>query len=112
MLTDAGGGGASPWLHPMWDHAFENPYAATTPEELSCRMNRGRAGNALFILNNFLTAPIGLPSLAERVNRNPEFLERARRCMTERGHLPNFVTVDFYETGDLFAVTRALNGVP
>ena len=31
--------------------------------------------------------------------------------MQARGSLPNFVTVDFYEQGDLFEAVRALNGL-
>ncbi|MBL8601341.1 MAG: hypothetical protein JNK72_05405 [Myxococcales bacterium] len=112
MLTDAGGGEPQrPWLHALWSHAFENPYAAADEGALSCAMNRGDARNALFIFNHFLTAPLAMPELAERINHNPAFLARARRCAEARGHLPNFVTVDFYETGDLFAVVRALNGL-
>ena len=30
--------------------------------------------------------------------------------MDEAGQLPNFIAVDFYEQGDLFAVVDALNG--
>ena len=39
-------------------------------------------------------------------------LDRARRCMRESGHLPNFVAVDFYDVGDVFAVVDALNQEP
>jgi len=39
------------------------------------------------------------------------FLDRAMQCRTESGQLPNFVTVDFFDIGDLFTVVDALNGV-
>lgn len=112
MLTDSGGGQpARPWLHALWAHAFETHYAADRPTAFSCAMNRGEATNPLFIFNHFLTAPVASPQLADMVNHNPSFLARARECATVRGHLPNFVTVDFYETGDLFSVVRSLNGL-
>jgi hypothetical protein len=37
---------------------------------------------------------------------------RAVQCQQEAGQLPNFLAVDFYEQGDLFAAVRALNGLP
>lgn len=98
-----------PWDHPVWDFAQETPFSAAAPGELDCRENRGRSANALFIFNHFLTAPTALPRLAEMVNRNPFLIDRARRCREARGRVPNFVTVDFYETGDLFAACEALD---
>lgn len=108
VFTDRAGG-ERPWLHDMWTWAQENPYAATTPAELDCRANRGRAGNPLFILNHFLTAPLASPDLARRVNFNPGLADHAARCAAERGVFPNFITVDFYDIGDVLAVARARN---
>ena len=45
------------------------------------------------------------------VNHDPFFIEHVRRCEAEAGQLPNFVTVDFYEIGDVFRVVDSLNGV-
>src|SRR5690606_32758609 len=36
-------GGAFPGYHPVWEHAYETPYAASTPEELSCTGGRGNS---------------------------------------------------------------------
>lgn len=109
VLTDRDGG-TRPWLHDVWDYAQETPFSAAAPSELSCRPNRGDAGNALFIFNHFLTMLSGFPHLARMVNFNPFLLERARACQAARGRLPNFVTVDFYEIGDASAAVSALNG--
>ena len=49
--------------------------------------------------------------LAERANASHFFVPRAQQCQSESGRLPNFVTVDFYATGDLFAAVAALNGL-
>ncbi len=108
VLSDRGGG-ERPWLHDMWRWAQENPFAATRPSDLDCRAGRGRAGNPLFILNHFLTAPLASPELARMVNFNPLLADHAARCARERAAVPNFVTVDFYELGDLLAVVRARN---
>ena len=46
---------------------------------------------------------------ATAINSNPYLLNRANQCMTEKGKLPNFLTVDFYEVGDVFDVKDNLN---
>jgi len=38
-------------------------------------------------------------------------IDHVRRCQQESGKLANFVTVDFYDIGDLFATVTALNGL-
>lgn len=111
VLTDRPEASGPPWVLDQFAHAWQNPYAATTPAELSCAVDRGSKDNALFVMNHFLTKPVAMPELAEQVNHDPFFLERAKACQAESGRLPNFPTVDFYATGDLFAVTRALNGL-
>jgi len=45
------------------------------------------------------------------VNAYDFLLHRAEACAHERSHLPNIVAVDFYRTGDLFAVVKHLNGL-
>jgi hypothetical protein len=57
------------------------------------------------------TAPAPLPSNAEIVNAYDFLLQRARACKRERRMTPNLIAVDFYGTGDLFRVVRALNGI-
>lgn len=101
-----------PWLMNVWDHTWETPFFAATVEDLSCTPNRGDPDNPLFLLNHFLTGTLGgLPELADMVNYNPLFLDRARECEEEGSALPNFVAVDFYDAGDLFEVVDALNGL-
>ena len=58
-----------------------------------------------------MTDPIARCPLADQVNYDPFLLDQAQTCMAERHHIPNFVTVDFYDRGDLFAAVRALNGL-
>jgi hypothetical protein len=110
VFTDVGSS-VLPWHHYVWAHAFETHFSAATPADLSCARNRGAAGNPLFILNHFLTQFVGSPALAEQVNHDPFFIARALQCQAERGRLPNFVTVDFYDIGDVFAVVDRLNGL-
>lgn len=98
-----------PWYLYVWDYAFETPFSFARPEDLSCAPNRGRASNVLFILNHFLTQSFGRPQLARQINFNPLFLDRARECETANERVANFVTVDFYDIGDVLSVVRELN---
>jgi hypothetical protein len=112
VFTDVEGG-ARPWYHDVWAFAWETHYSFKTPEELSCAPNRGNTANSLFIFNHFLTDTLGgAPELAEMINHDPLLAERVAQCQTESGgRLPNFVTLDYYEIGDLFSVVNDLNGV-
>jgi hypothetical protein len=100
-----------PWHHYVWNYAWETHYSFETPQDFSCAINRGSMANRLFILNHFLTQLVGSPALAEMVNHDPLFTDRAAQCQAESGRLPNFVTVDHYDIGDLFAVVDQLNGL-
>ncbi|MGB8330316.1 MAG: PI-PLC domain-containing protein [Polyangiales bacterium] len=100
-----------PWLMNIWDNAWETPFSFSSPEDLVCDANRGNPANPLFLLNHFLTGIVGgSAELAEMINYNPLFIDRARQCQDEGNALPNFVAVDFYDIGDLFEVVDALNG--
>ena len=101
---------AYPWLMNIWDEAWETPYSFKKPDDFTCDPNRGTVGQPLFILNHFLTNIGGSPDSAEMVNHDPLLLDRARQCEARYTHIPNFVTVDFYDIGDLFEAVDALNG--
>ena len=111
VLTDDAGVGAYGWYMDVWAHAWETHYAAETTADFSCDINRGDAGNRLFIFNHFLTDTWPVPEEAPVTNANPFLIDRARECMTASGRLPNFVTVDFHSDGDLFEAVRMLNGL-
>lgn len=109
VLTDDGGG-TYPWYLGVWDHSWELPFSARQPEDLSCDPNRGDPANELFIFNHFLTQTTAGPDLAEMINHDPFFSDRVAECRDANdGAFPNFLTVDFYDIGDVFAVVDALN---
>jgi hypothetical protein len=100
------------WLHPAFDAIQETPFRFLKPSQFSCAPHRGGTAGSLFQLNHWIeTAPTPRPSNAAIVNAHDFLLERARACERERLHLPNIVAVDFYKTGDLMGVTRALNSL-
>jgi hypothetical protein len=118
VLTDDGDpqsgctadGSPCPWYHYLWGgFAFETPFTARTPAELTCADLRGAPGDDLFILNHFLTVNIGLPRFARQVNFDPLLSRRARECWEYQGRIPNFPTVDFYEIGSVVRTANLLN---
>jgi len=111
VFTESGGGSPE-WYQNLYEHSWETAYAFSSPAEMSCAGNRGDASHPLFVLNHFLNAPVAGRELAEQVNHDPVLLDRARRCMRESGHLPNFLAVDFYDVGDVFSVAAVLNREP
>jgi hypothetical protein len=111
VFTESGKPGV-PWLRPAFETFQETPYSFHKIEDFSCRANRGGDAGSLFQINHWIeTTPTPKPSNAAIVNAYPFLLARAEKCASERHHLPNLIAVDFYRTGDLFAVVNRLNGV-
>ncbi len=108
VLTDEDGGGFPGYL-PVWDWAWDNDWDNHSLGDLNCDVNRGSGDNAFFILNHFVTEPTATEEWAAQANANPFFSDHATACMDARHHRPNFVTVDFYDIGDTFAVVDELN---
>lgn len=113
VVTAESGGPPPAWFHHVWDLAWDTPYSYKSVDEFSCGLNRGDQQNPLFLLNHWINSDLDLPSQdgAEQVNVYDVLHGRAVECMQAAGDLPNFVAVDFWEEGDLFAVVDALNGV-
>ena len=101
-----------PWYHPAFETIQETPYTFRTPEEFSCRPNRGGATAPLFQINHWIeTTPTPKPSNAAIVNAHDFLLARARQCQKERGKVPNILAVDFAMTGDVVGVAAEMNGL-
>jgi hypothetical protein len=111
LITAEHRSGGAPWYH-RTDRLFqETPFDFRRPSQMSCAPNRGSENNSLFLLNHWInTDPKPLPATARAVNGYRFLLRRAERCESERGLLPNVVSVDFYREGDLFDVVRTMNG--
>jgi hypothetical protein len=109
VFTDRDGG-AFPWYHDVWAFCCDTDWDNKKPEDFSSKVRRGKKSNELFILNHFLTNPLPSPRYAEQVNKNPFLIDRVRRFMAETDRTPNFITVDFYDIGDVLDVVSTVNG--
>ena len=65
----------------------------------------------LFLVNHWVTDKLHTVQNAETVNARDVLAPRLAACAAERGRTPNFVAVDFYDRGDVFAVVDELNGL-
>jgi hypothetical protein len=100
-------------LHAAFEVFQETPYRFSSPQEFSNTPGRGGTKGSLLLMNHWIeTVPAPKPSNAAIVNAYGVLYERAAACRRQRGMMPTLVAVDFYRTGDLFRVVRALNGLP
>ncbi|MEH3055073.1 MAG: hypothetical protein PGN13_13920 [Patulibacter minatonensis] len=103
----------APWYPAGFTFAQDTPYAFSSVEELrtaaSCARNRGTTAAPLLLVNHWIEAYPPNPRSAEIVNQPPFLLDRARRCMRERGLVPNLLAVDFVERGDVVGAAATLN---
>jgi hypothetical protein len=110
LAENRGGGTTYPWLLQGFDQVQDTPYDAKKVSDFSCDRLRGPADAALFLVNHWLNNPQRRVSDAGHVNAASVLGPRLDECRKQRGHLPNFVAVDYYDRGDLFAEVDRLNG--
>jgi hypothetical protein len=103
--------GPAPWLHSAFNAIQDTPLGARRPADFSCARNRGPADAPLFVLNHWTERTAPDRAHARVVNQRQFIVERARRCADERGRLPNFVAVSFYDIGDVIGAVDELNGL-
>jgi hypothetical protein len=113
VVTAESGGPPPDWYHHVWDVGWDTPYSYMAISEFSCALNRGSTDNDLYLMNHWVNSALDLPSRdnAMEANAFDVLFDRGTQCTTEAGRVPNFVAVDFYEQGDLFAAVAALNGL-
>jgi hypothetical protein len=106
------GGGTPAYLHRAYaDEMWDTPYSFAKKEDFSCALGRGSKANALFLVNHWLSNPFGDIGFARDVNTTAVLGGRVTQCTSEAGRAPTFVSVDFYDVGDLFGVVRRTNGL-
>ncbi|MDF1604207.1 hypothetical protein [Nocardioides sp. YIM 152315] len=110
LMENHGGGTSYPWLLQGFDWVQDTPYLFHDPAEFSCAPNRGDPDASLFLVNHWIKSKTRIAENAEVVNDRSVLAPRLEECEAERGRLPNYVAVDYYDRGDLMAVVDELNG--
>ena len=103
---------APTWYHDGFALVQDTPFSFRSPGQFVCDPYRGDESSPLFLLNHWISRFPPSPEDAATPNSYEVLYGRARQCQDERGRLPNLIAVNFYETGDLFAVVEALNNDP
>ncbi|MBC8452887.1 MAG: hypothetical protein H8D69_00275 [Chloroflexi bacterium] len=97
------------WYMSAWDVLQDTRYDAHDVSDLGCSLNRGSAENSLLLMNHWITGTPPDRVDAALVNNTDFIIQRALLCRDERGHVPNFIAVDFYRQGNVFAAAKYLN---
>jgi hypothetical protein len=110
LMENHGGGTAYPYLLQAFQWVQDTPYEYQSAAQFSCARLRGEADSPLFLVNHWLSNAATREQDAAAVNTAVVLGRRVRQCQAERGRLPNFVAVDFYDLGDVAQVVDELNG--
>lgn len=111
LMENTPGGAEYPWLLDAKTFVQDTPFLFRSAEEFSCEAFRGQPDSPLFLVNHWVSSTTSRVTNAATVNASDVLLTRLRECEQERGRLPNYVAVDFYDRGDLFESVDDLNGV-
>jgi hypothetical protein len=111
LMERRGGGKAYPWLLQGFDYVQDTPFFNPSVADLGCTPNRGTASNPLLLVNHWLNNFNSLVTDSRRVNAYGILEPILVKCQKERGQLPNFIAVNYFNEGDLFRAVDTLNGV-
>lgn len=111
MMENHGGGATDPWLLQGFDWVQDTPYLFRDPADFSCEPNRGDAAASIFLVNHWIKSKTRIPENAALVNARDVLGPRLAECAAERGMLPDYVAVDYYDRGDALALVDELNGL-
>jgi hypothetical protein len=111
LMENEGGGMQYPFLHQGFDLVQDTGFTYATVDDFDCAPNRGGEDADLFLVNHWLSSFTALVSNAQKANTEAVLGGRVRTCRDERGRIPNFVAVNWYDQGDLLQVVDQLNGV-
>lgn len=107
-------------LHDLNELSQETATDYASPAELDCARARGDAAAPFWLVHHYLNPldEAGLPPSAEARVQNAAVLnaasfmvERLRSCELQHAKAPNFVLVDFFDTGDVFTPVQVLSGL-
>jgi uncharacterized membrane protein HdeD (DUF308 family) len=111
LMERHGGGKKYPGLLPGFDVVQDTPFTNPTAADLSCVRNRGSAGSPLLLLNYWLSNLHQVVTDARKINAYDVLWPYLEKCRKERGMIPNYVAVNYYNEGDVFRAIDRLNGV-
>ncbi len=112
-----GGTGCVPQIPEFFDYTKETDYSFEDVAEIedqpeSCVPTRGVVGEKDFYsVNNFVTDVSPDPDASEVLNEKSFVEQRLSDCENATEALPNFIAIDFWQTGDVPLVTQEVNAI-
>lgn len=110
LMENEGGGAQYPYLHAGFDFVQDTGFTYESVDQFDCEPNRGPGDADLLMVNHWLSSFTTLVSSAQAANTEEVLGQRVRQCREQRGQIPNFVAVNWYDQGDLLTVVDQLNG--
>jgi Short repeat of unknown function (DUF308) len=112
LMEKHDGGTAYPWLLQGFRWVQDTPYDnAGIGAFTTCPMLRGEPSSPLLLVNHWTNNFTARVSDARKANSAEVLGGHLQACEDERGLLPNYVAVNFYDQGDLFDVVDEINGI-
>ncbi|KAJ1955161.1 hypothetical protein EC988_002038 [Linderina pennispora] len=108
---------AVPWLLYDKDYVVQTSFEVPVNTQFTCAPNT--VVRPLWVMNHFVYANYTFgttqvqrpdPSSASSVNTESSILDQANLCQGA-DHFPNYVTMDFYDVGDVFKAVASINKV-
>ena len=99
----------SDWYLHQNDYCFENDYNNHSFEDYKGKIIRGDTSKPLFIMNHFIYHIFNRKVINATTNSYSNLKFHLATCKEKTGKLPNFLTVDWYDEGDLFKVVNDIN---
>ena len=111
LPTEADAGDAVSAL-PAWLHALPEWASETAPSEgANCALANGEVKSPLAILNHYALGEDKADEALLSAHAPEVIAARLKRCQDDRGHVPNFVFVNFAEVGDPNGGVQIANGL-
>ncbi len=101
--------GSSDWYLNQDQYCFENDYKNHSAEDYHCKIIRGDTSKDLFIMNHFLYNIFNRKKVNSNTNSYSSLMSHSLYCQRKTGHIPNFLSIDWYDKSDLFRVVDELN---
>ncbi len=101
--------GYSDWYLNQNQYCFENDYNNHEASDYNCRIIRGDTSKDVFIMNHFLYNTFRRKEVNAATNKYPNLMAHIETCKSKTKKYPNFLTVDWYDKGDLFKVVNEIN---
>ncbi len=111
LMEKHGGGKKYPWMLQGFDWVQDTPFTNPTAADLTCSLNRGTRTHPLFLVNYWLSNFQSLVTDSRKINAFDKLWPYLAKCRRQRGQIPNYIAVNFFNEGNLFRAVDRLNGV-